>query len=753
MRVRAPILAAVLVVGVLFSSSATADVHYVDLHCTNPVPPFTDWSTAATSIQEAVNQAVESETVMVTNGTYVLSSQILITNSISLLSVTGPTNTVIDGNQSTRCILTTNAPALVIDGFTITGGRVAGNGGGAFFYDGGTMRNCIISNNVITASPAWGAGVCSATIGTGPPIGIGGRFENCLFSSNWGSGLWIIGGGLCCSPGGFVSNCWFNGNVAYAGGGLNAGETTITCCRITGNLATYDGGGAAITAGILTNCSIVGNSAQGYGGGIETVRGGTIRNCLISNNVAPDAAGLFLGGGRAIDCMIVCNTGTGGSGGIEGWADSYTSSFSVDGCIISNNSGSFGGGGDFSRHSPQYTGTVRSCVFANNYADREGGGFYANDVTVSDCVVRGNRAALRGGGLRNLEGATAFNCAIIDNSSDADGGGAYCGSELYGPGGLRDCVISNNSAGSAGGVYIYHGSVSGCLVVNNDATTNGGGIYNFDGTAENCLVVDNSAVENGGGIYSLGSNVQNNTICSNSAATAGGLYLGGGAARNNILYFSSASTGSNYAPENAAFTNSCAAPLQTNGTGNIDANPMFVDAAAGDYHLLQSSPCIDAGVTNGAPAYDLDGVGRPLDGNADGTNAYDIGAYEFAHPDVDSDSDNLKDTNEVARGTNPAKADTDGDRMNDGDEVFAGTDPLDALSVFIITQAAGDAGAGFVIRWSSVASKEYTLRRAPDLSTDFSGLASNIPATSPENTYTDSVESLNQGFYRVEVEP
>jgi hypothetical protein len=31
------------------------------------------------------------------------------------------------------------------------------------------------------------------------------------------------------------------------------------------------------------------------------------------------------------------------------------------------------------------------------------------------------------------------------------------------------------------------------------------------------------------------------------------------------------------------------------GEGNIDADPLFADAANGDYHLLTDSPCIDAG--------------------------------------------------------------------------------------------------------------------------------------------------------------
>jgi hypothetical protein len=61
------------------------------------------------------------------------------------------------------------------------------------------------------------------------------------------------------------------------------------------------------------------------------------------------------------------------------------------------------------------------------------------------------------------------------------------------------------------------------------------------------------------------------------------------------------------------------------GTGNISAVPLFVNSAAGDYHLQPTSPCIDTG--SGAAPYlpttDLDGAPRILGG------APDMGAYEF----------------------------------------------------------------------------------------------------------------------------
>jgi hypothetical protein len=52
----------------------------------------------------------------------------------------------------------------------------------------------------------------------------------------------------------------------------------------------------------------------------------------------------------------------------------------------------------------------------------------------------------------------------------------------------------------------------------------------------------------------------------------------------------------------------------------------------GDYHLLQSSPCIDTGDPNYVPEpneTDLDGRPRVLDGDNDGIDVVDMGAYEY----------------------------------------------------------------------------------------------------------------------------
>src|ERR1035437_4128236 len=55
------------------------------------VGPYTGWTTAATQIQWAVDAAVVAgDTVWVSNGVYMLTNQIVVTNAITLRSTNGP---------------------------------------------------------------------------------------------------------------------------------------------------------------------------------------------------------------------------------------------------------------------------------------------------------------------------------------------------------------------------------------------------------------------------------------------------------------------------------------------------------------------------------------------------------------------------------------------------------------------------------------------------------------------------------------
>jgi len=90
---------------------------------------------------------------------------------------------------------------------------------------------------------------------------------------------------------------------------------------------------------------------------------------------------------------------------------------------------------------------------------------------------------------------------------------------------------------------------------------------------------------------------------------------------SNIPNFLTGSSSTNFNYEYCDFYNTgFSLPA---GTGNIVANPQYVNQATGDYHLQATSPCVDVGVASTAPNSDFDGAPRPQG------NGFDIGAYEY----------------------------------------------------------------------------------------------------------------------------
>jgi hypothetical protein len=65
------------------------------------------------------------------------------------------------------------------------------------------------------------------------------------------------------------------------------------------------------------------------------------------------------------------------------------------------------------------------------------------------------------------------------------------------------------------------------------------------------------------------------------------------------------------------------------GPGNISEDPAFVNRLGGDYHLLDSSPCLETASLDYAPDHDIDGESRPFDADGDGNALPDMGADEY----------------------------------------------------------------------------------------------------------------------------
>jgi len=110
--------------------------------------PYTNWTTAATNIQSAVDTVADDGTVWVTNGTYVLSAQIQGGKTRFPAERERAAATKVDGNRADRCFYLMHAGA-VADGFTLVNGS-SGTGGGAYCANGATLQNSVICSNEAT---------------------------------------------------------------------------------------------------------------------------------------------------------------------------------------------------------------------------------------------------------------------------------------------------------------------------------------------------------------------------------------------------------------------------------------------------------------------------------------------------------------------------------------------------------------------------------------------------------------------------
>ena len=99
-----------------------------------------------------------------------------------------------------------------------------------------------------------------------------------------------------------------------------------------------------------------------------------------------------------------------------------------------------------------------------------------------------------------------------------------------------------------------------------------------------------------------------------------------------------------------------------------------------------------------------------------------------------------------------AVSDTDGDGLLAWQEYVAGTNPTNPASAFRIAIGEATPG-GDVIRWPSVADRFYSVGWTTNLFVPFTVWpdAANLPATPPENSYTNPVPAGGSMFYRINV--
>ena len=264
----------------------------------------------------------------------------------------------------------------------------------------------------------------------------------------------------------------------------------------------------------------------------------------------------------------------------------YQASPTITHCIVSKNNhpGWFGGGGGMTVM--ESSALVTHCtIIGNEYEGSPGSGggvsilYSTSDPLFVNCTIAENVASLFGGGgfyVASGASATFVDCRITGNRSLSHGGGAYLGS--FGEPGIAlvNCQISHNT------VVFW-----------------GGGIHRNSGdvTLMNCTIAGNAVDDN----YRQGAGI------SSSSVVEARLELTNSVVWGNVPDAIWGDPTVSYSNIEGGYE----------GERNIDAAPLFADAANDDYHLSDGSPCIDTGTAEGAPDTDFEGDVRPIGDGVD----------------------------------------------------------------------------------------------------------------------------------------
>lgn len=232
--------------------------------------------------------------------------------------------------------------------------------------------------------------------------------------------------------------------------------------------------------------------------------------------------------------------------------------------------------------------SVIRCTFLENMAAFGGGAVYNDGQGVSphfeDCVFEGNKANV-GGAIYNIHYVkhACTRCLFHDNKADFGGGAVWneIGANTF----FTHCVFRNNTAYWGGAMINYIDSlprIVNCVFTENTAIDYGGALYNFirgKPRLTNCTFSGNTAGTAGGGIC----NDQNGDPVLGNCILWGDTSGDPPVADEIVNLDGASSTIVTYSNVQGGYP----------GVGNIDVDPLFVDAAGFDTHLTYDSPCRD----------------------------------------------------------------------------------------------------------------------------------------------------------------
>jgi hypothetical protein len=319
-------------------------------------------------------------------------------------------------------------------------------------------------------------------------------------------------------------------------------------------------------------------------------------------------------------------------------------------CIFDSNHSDAGGGIWCNRS----TLVVNLCTFIDNVGEGQsqysgyGGGIWIDRLsraTITHSAFEGN-ISKRGAGVWVGGGAVAdiVDCTFTDNLSRSWGGGIGASAEGTILRVIRSTFSGNTASSSGGGISLFNVSpeILNCQFIDNTSSSRGGGMFlsNSDPIITGTLFSGNKADEDGGGLAGLGSapTIRSTTFHGNSGFLGGGIFVGSGdgpsaaVIERSIIAFgtlgeavfcdagSSADLSCSDVFGNAGGDWVGCLETQLGQDGNFALDPLFCDAAGGNFRIVMNSPCAPA---NSPPGCNLIGA---FPAGCGGVGIADIGA-------------------------------------------------------------------------------------------------------------------------------
>lgn len=424
--------------------------------------------------------------------------------------------------------------------------------------------------------------------------------------------------------------------------GTGVGSTRIRNLTFRDGNTSGSGGAIEITGAsspTLAGDRFFDNQSGGSGGAVDIESTGgmiTVTNCVFgapgSGNHALFGGGAFLGTNGTVQVTgskFAGNSAASSYGGLRASGHTVTVATSS---LTGNTAGAVGGGAAVAAHEA----TLTSDAFAGNRIDDLTGAVSSRHAGAGLLVTGNGSPPWTDTQTGNLFQGNTMKLKTSGATDDRMGGGeAVEGSSLTS---RYDRFVDNSFPGGTSGWEWGAGlSLHGCGGTNPTPEQ-----LTDDVVAGNAITGGSGG--DGAGIYAgcttipVALTLTDSTVSGNGAPGGGTAGIWGGAADrltldNSIVAGDTGSDLSGFTSIAASHSDACLGTSPVSGPGDICANPMLLNAAAGDVHETYSSPTIDAGLNSLVPGgliKDIYGRPRIQSERPGGTATVDMGAAEFA---------------------------------------------------------------------------------------------------------------------------